>query len=1034
MNNEEELPLRTLATEKAQILELLKVTLASIGDAVISTDANSRITLMNRTAEQETGWSETEALGRPLTDIFHAIDVSTRLPIENLVKKAIEQGASILAKNGTILVARDGKERIIEHSASRINRDDGQVVGAVLVFRDISDRYPLEQQVKERHDAEDFLASIIESSNDAIVSKTLQGVIQTWNQGAQRLFGYSAEEAIGSHISLIIPPERMQDEVQILNRISSGDRIDHYETVRRRNDGKLIHVSITVSPIRNKLGEIIGASKIARDISDRIGAELELQHSEARYRALAEASGTVVWRTTTEGEVLFASDYWNKITGQTDQEKTGWGWLNAIHQEDRDRTISLWRESLTKQTLHENQFRVLTRDGSYRWFSVRGVPVFNSDGSVREWVGANTDCHDQKMAAEELHASAQRFKTLADNIVQFAWMADATGWINWYNQRWYEFTGTTLDEMEGWGWTKVHHPDHVDSVVAKFQHSLDSGEPWEDTFPLRGKSGEFRWFLSHALPIRQDGQIVSWFGTNTDITEHRKIEQSLRESEQRMRLATEATGVGIWEWNVRTGQVRWDAQMFRIYGVPETVDGIVEYSVWSTAVVPEDLSLNEQLLQNTVKSLGSSKREFRIRQANTQEIRHVQSVETVRMNTNGVAEWVVGTNLDITERKLAEDSLRILAADLSEMDRKKDEFLATLAHELRNPLAPIRSGLQFLQMTGISDSEAEETRIMMERQLAQLVRLVDDLMDVSRIVTGKIELQMKSVELQEVLDSAIETSRSLIEQMNHQFCVTLPGKPIPLEADLTRLAQVFLNLLNNAAKYSEPNGKISIIAEQAGNEVIISIQDTGIGISIEQLPQIFEMFTQADHSLEKSRGGLGIGLSLVRRLVEMHGGTVEAKSDGVGKGSEFVVRLPIRVDQPTPEPSPSTGEKTVAQASLRILVVDDNRDSAITLAILLRRLGHQTFTAFDGEEAVAAAREFRPQVVLLDIGLPKLNGYEVCRWIRAQNQSEQVTIIAQTGWGQEETRRKTRDAGFDYHLVKPVDPNTLRKILNNLTT
>ena len=533
---------------------------------------------------------------------------------------------------------------------------------------------------------------------------------------------------------------------------------------------------------------------------------------------------------------------------------------------------------------------------------------------------------------------------------------------------------------------------------------------------------------------RASAEASATASTNTDITGHREIEQSPCEWEQRMRLATQATGVGIWEWNVRTGQVRWDSQMFRIYGVPESADGIVEYSVWSDTVFPEDLQLQEVLLQNTVNALRSSSREFRIRRTSDQDIRNIQSFETVRTDTQGIAEWVVGTNLDITERKRADDALRSLTADLFDMHRRKDEFLATLAHELRNPLAPIRSGLQLLKLTDINEEEAEKTRGMMERQLAQLVRLVDDLMDVSRIVTGRIELQKKPVSLSDVLSSALETSRPLIKQMNHHLSVTLPESPIQLDADCTRLAQVFLNLLNNAAMYSEPNGSISIDVKRDGNFAAISIRDGGIGIAAEQLPQIFEMFTQVDHSLGKTLGGLGIGLSLVRRLVEMHGGSVEAKSAGVGKGCEFLVRIPTLSEQDAHAKKFPSVQEPCMMSSLRILIVDDNRDSVTTLSMLLGRLGHQTFTAFDGEQAIAAARKFKPEVILLDIGLPKLNGYEVCRWIRTQSENEKVVIIAQTGWGQEETRIKTSDAGFDHHMVKPLDPNVLRRILAKLTT
>jgi PAS domain S-box-containing protein len=949
--------------------------------------------------------------------------------------KVIKEGIIDGLNGNAILIAKSNTEISIEESVSPRSFDGNNVVGTAEILREFATLHRLEQSVSlYHHDSEHFFASIVESSNDAIVSKSLQGIIQTWNSGAQRLFGYSAEQAIGSHISLIIPEERVHEEEHILGRICGGERVEHYETVRRRIDGELVQVSITVSPIRNEKGEIIGASKIARDISERLHTELALQQNEERYRALTEASATVVWRTSPKGEVLFASDDWSRITGQSEEEKTGWGWLNAIHPEDQNRTIQCWKESIANQTLHENEFRVRTRDGSYRWFVVRSVPVFNTDGSVREWVGANTDIHDRRTAEEELIASSLRFQTLADNIAQFAWMADATGSIYWYNQRWYDFTGTTLHEMKGWGWKKVHHPDYVDGVVKNFQRSLDSGQKWEDTFPIRGKDGQYRWFLSHALPIRENGKIVSWFGTNTDITQQRDAEKSLRESEQRMRLATEATGVGIWEWNILTGEVRWDSQMFRIYGISVPESRGVTYSDWSNAVVPEDLKRQEEALQNTIKTVGSNCREFRIRRKVDQKLRHVQSFETVRTNADGRPEWVVGTNLDITDRKIAEDALRRLAADLSDMDRRKDEFLATLAHELRNPLAPIRSGLQLLQMSDINCEEAKETRGIMERQLTQLVRLVDDLMDVSRIVTGKIELQRKPILLSEVLNSAIETSRSLIEQMNHRLTIRMPETPIRLDADFTRLAQVFLNLVNNAAKYSEPNGSISIDVRLSGNDAIVSIRDTGIGMSKEQLPLIFEMFTQVDRSLEKSRGGLGIGLSLVRRLLDMHGGSIVVTSAGVGMGSEFVVRIPTQSPQATAAiDSPSEKELT-ANRSLRILIVDDNRDSVTTMSMLLRRLGHQTYQAFDGEEALEATREFKPQVVLLDIGLPKLNGYEVCRWIRAQEQIGKVVVIAQTGWGQEETRQKTSDAGFDYHLVKPLDPKALRKILAKLAT
>jgi len=368
---------------------------------------------------------------------------------------------------------------------------------------------------------------------------------------------------------------------------------------------------------------------------------------------------------------------------------------------------------------------------------------------------------------------------------------------------------------------------------------------------------------------------------------------------------------------------------------------------------------------------------------------------------------------------------------LSEVDRRKDEFLATLAHELRNPLAPIRNGLQLMKLAGGQAATVERARSMMERQLTQMVRLVDDLMDVSRISRGKLELRKERVPLAAVLNSAVETSRPLIEQMGHELTVTLPKQPLMVDADMTRLAQVFLNLLNNAAKYGDRGGHIQLNVERQGSDVVVTVKDTGIGIAADQLPRVFEMFTQVDRSLEKSHGGLGIGLTLAKRLVEMHGGTVEARSEGPGKGSEFIVRLPVVVEASRPQES-GHEEEQLARSSLRILIVDDNRDGADSLAMMLRIMGNDTRTAYDGQEGADMAGEYRPDVLLLDIGLPRLNGYEACRRIREQSWGKGIVLIAVTGWGQDDDRRRSHEAGFDHHMVKPVDPQALMKMLAGL--
>lgn len=392
----------------------------------------------------------------------------------------------------------------------------------------------------------------------------------------------------------------------------------------------------------------------------------------------------------------------------------------------------------------------------------------------------------------------------------------------------------------------------------------------------------------------------------------------------------------------------------------------------------------------------------------------------------------LGVARDLADRAAVAIHNAELYHALQDADRRKDEFLATLAHELRNPLAPIRTGLQLLRMADAS-GRAEHARAMMERQATQLARLVDDLMDVSRISRGKMELIKERVGLAAVVGSAVETSRPLIDHMGHDLRVDLPTRPVWLDADPTRLAQVFMNLLNNAAKYSDRGGRIRLAAEVRGDEVEVVVRDRGIGIPLDKLGSIFDLFSQVDRSLEKSQGGLGIGLSLVRRLVEMHGGTVEARSSGPGQGAEFVVRLPVATGPAEATLAAAGGDDRSPRSALRVLIADDNRDGADSLADMLVLMGNDTRTAYDGEEAVRGAVAFRPDVVLLDIGMPKLNGHDTCRRIRELPWGGAVVLIALTGWGQQEDVRRSRDAGFDHHLVKPVDPVALMKLLSGLS-
>jgi PAS domain S-box-containing protein len=387
---------------------------------------------------------------------------------------------------------------------------------------------------------------------------------------------------------------------------------------------------------------------------------------------------------------------------------------------------------------------------------------------------------------------------------------------------------------------------------------------------------------------------------------------------------------------------------------------------------------------------------------------------------------------DISERKLAEQRLQQSEEALRRADRRKDEFLALLAHELRNPLAPIRYALAANRKPGRTPEQRKQAEEIIERQVTHMSRLLDDLLDISRITRGTLELKKTRTELTSVIGAAIETARPLLDAKQHKLALDLPTQPLQLEADVVRLAQVFSNLLINAAKYTDPGGRIELRAVPEPGSVVVSVSDSGIGISAELLPRVFTMFFQSHQAVGRAEGGLGVGLSLVRGLVRLHGGSVQARSEGPGRGSEFIVQLPTGAPLPEALDAEAESECLAADIGLKILVVDDNRDAADTCAMLLEASGHHVQTAYTGRQALELARTFRPHALLLDIGLPDIDGYQLAQQVRAAPWGHSAVLVAVTGWGQEQDRLRAVEAGFDQHLVKPISAETVESLLQSL--
>ena len=674
------------------------------------------------------------------------------------------------------------------------------------------------------------LAAVVEHSDDAIITKTPGGIISSWNPGAQRIFGYTAKEAIGKPITLLIPDNHLDEEPEILERLRRGERIDHYETVRRRKDGTLINVSLTVSPIKDSSGRFIGASKIARDITRQKRAE-DLIREQAHVLALLDTTGKAIASQLDLQNVLqTVTDTATQLTGA----KFGAFFYNVTNEQG---------ESFLLYTLSG-----APRESFERFGLPRNTPVFHPTFTGQGVVRSADITKDP------------RYGTMAPHH----------------------------------GMPKGHLP--VRSYLA---------------VPVISRSGEVMGglFFGHPEPDRF-----------TERAEHLVV------------------------------------------------------GVAAQAAVAMD---NARLYEAAQREIAS--------------------------------------------RERAEAALR-------ETDQRKDEFLATLAHELRNPLAPIRQAATISMTEGASEDQKRWSHEVITRQVKHMSVLLDDLLDISRITRGTLELRTEMADLAEVVAVAVETSRPLIDSKRHTLTVELPSRPLEFAADPLRLAQVLSNLLTNAAKYTDPGGTIHLRATAEDGWLEIAVIDSGVGLTPEALSGVFKMFSQVTSSQHRSEGGLGIGLALSRGLVKLHGGTIEARSEGPGKGSEFVVRIPLRAIADS-TPAAATATESVPTRKRNVLIADDNRDAADSLGMLLQMNGHTVTVVHDGRQALANIEESRPDVALLDIGMPELDGYEVARRVRLDTRIRDMTLIAVTGWGQATDKARAAAAGFDLHFTKPVEPQRLIELL-----
>ncbi len=713
---------------------------------------------------------------------------------------------------------------------------------------------------------------------------------------------------------------------------------------------------------------------------------------------------------------------------------------SRIHPDDREATRRAVDAAITDRSTFDIVYRTVSPAGDQKWIRAVGHASYGPGGQPTKFDGITLDVTSQ-VAAE------QRLRQFADTAPAMLWVTEPDGRCSFLSRGWSEFTGQAEAQGLGFGWLEMVHPDDRAATGDAFVQANAGRQPFALEHRLRRSDGHWHWVIDAGSPRwGASGEFQGYVGSVTDIHARRSAEDSLRQSEQRLRQSEERyrafvanSSEGIWRMEF---QPPVDTRL----PVPQQVDLILRHGRFAEcneafarmygqdspqSLLGQGLAVMMDPADPAVRAYLATLVEAGYKASGVESQEHDREGRPVWFDNSisGVVEdgllvraW--GTQRNVTDRKRAELALR-------DADRRKDEFLATLAHELRNPLAPIRSAVEVMRLRDPGDVQTRAQRELIDRQVKHLARLMDDLMDVSRITRNKLELRAERLVFQDVVRAAVENARPELDGGAHPLSLDLPEAPLRVRGDEVRLVQVVQNLVSNAAKYSAPGAPVMVSVASEHGQLRLSVRDQGQGIGPADLERVFELFYQAESGTRRSHGGLGIGLSLVRQLAELHGGRTQARSAGLGQGSEFLVWLPLEGAEAAAAAGPAPAAWSLGR-SRRILVVDDNADSADTLAEVLRLLGHEAHTAYDGEAAVRQVQAVAPDTVVMDLGMPRMDGLQACRAIRALSQGQALRVLAVSGWGQSADVLRSTEAGFDGHLVKPVAPDALLAELERL--
>ncbi|MGE0311490.1 MAG: PAS domain-containing protein [Lautropia sp.] len=856
------------------------------------------------------------------------------------------------------------------------------------------------------------------------------GTIAFCNRQLEALLGLPPGRLVGARFATFVAADDREAFDLLCRQVGSG--ASQRALRLRRDDGVLVATRLTLDacaqagePTTILLATGLPAHEHAEEArpvakGTRVGGhahgDLGLPPSEARLQAVvSNLPGGAAFVVDRDLRYLLARGEALSDLGMKPSDFEGRTVFDALDPDTAADYSARYRRTLEGEPFtyeHEIAGRV---------FESRGVPLRSAAGDIYGVLAFSVDVTARKHAENALRVAGDSFRQLVEQSPFGVYAVDADfrlAMVSAGARRIFAnvqpLLGRNFDDVLRILWPEPF----VGEALGRFRHTLATGEPYHAPSTVETRADieateSYDWKIERViLPDGRPGVICHFY----DLSERQRYEESLRVARARLETALAASQIVLFHQD-RDLRYTWIHNPQLGFTVDDVVGRRGDELFPHAGAMAEVESVKRRAMQT-----GLPQRE---EVCVPHEGRHHYYDLLVQpdRDTDGRITGVNCAALEITGRKEVEAQLR-------EADRRKDEFLATLAHELRNPLAPIRAGLEVMKRAGADRETIERSRAMLERQVAQMTRLIDDLMDISRIAGGRIVLQKSRMALADAVRDAVDAARPLVDARAQSLVVDLPAEAIDIDGDLARLSQVFANLLNNAAKYTEPGGRIRLDVERQGEVAIVRVHDTGIGIPADALTRIFDMFAQVDGALDKAQGGLGIGLNLAKRLIEKHGGSIEAKSEGPGRGSTFVVHLPVIARSPDADIDAAV-DAAPPDARRRVLVVDDNRDAADSLGMLLELAGHVAQVAYDARQGLELAERLRPDVVLLDIGLPGLDGHDACRRLRACPWGERIKVIAVTGWGQDDDRRRSRDAGFDHHLIKPIDPGALLKLIGS---